>query len=275
MSLPDPSMPSGSSGASSSDFGLGLFRQEVLSSKENAWLGKMSLAVPVSFRVFSVSASMLLALIGALMYFGTYTVTETAHGLILPVTGVTEVSSVTNGTITAMRVTEGETVVRGAVLLSVRRNVDDAVTELTSPSGGTIFSVNRHVGQSVSTSEPVIAIAPNESLVVIAMVSPVVKAQVRTGTPVQMELAGLKKRARGRLGGRLKMISVAPLNTDTQNLASGLHYRAVIEIDSSASTTSMLKREQLLGQAAEIRIPVTKRRLYQWVLDPMQSLFDL
>lgn len=284
MSALDPSTPSSVGNEANSNFGRGLFRQEVLSSTENPWLGKISLAVPVSFRVYSIASSILLTLIGALLYFGTYTATETTQALILPASGVSSLASPMNGTVLAVNVIEGETVKRGAIVLTMREDSDGAVgandanaaiEEIAAPMDGSLYSLARTPGERVMMGEPLFVIAPDEPLVAIAAVSPAVKAQVRTGARVQLQLTGLKKLAKGRIGGRLAKTSVSPLGSaeDERGLASGLSYRATIEIDTPASTPA-LTRQQLLGQTAEVRIPVAKRRLYEWLLDPIRTLFD-
>lgn len=284
MSALDPSTPSSIGNEANSNFGRGLFRQEVLSSAENPWLGKISLAVPVSFRVYSIAASVLLTLIGALLYFGTYTATETTQALILPASGVSSLASPMNGTILAVNVIEGETVKRGAIVLTMREDSDGAVgandanaaiEEIAAPMDGSLYSLARTPGERVTMGEALFVIAPDEPLVAIAAVSPAVKAQVRTGARVHLQLTGLKKFVNGRIGGRLTKLSVAPLGSlqDERSLASGLSYRATIEIDTPASTPA-LTRQQLLGQTAEVRIPVARRRLYEWLLDPMRTLFD-
>lgn len=269
--------------------GRGLFRAEVLSPKANPWLGKLSLAVPVSFRVYSIAAGVLLALVGALLYFGSYTATETTQALILPRSGVSSLASPVGGTITEVHATEGQAVKRGAVVLSLRSEADDedgakgakgaeetdaTIEQITAPMDGTLYSMTRTPGERVSLGEALFVIAPDEPLVALAAVSPTVKAQVPTGTRVQLQLTGLKKLAKGKVGGRLEKISVGPLGSvsDERGLASGLNYRAAIEIDMSGATPA-LTRKQLLGQTAEVRIPIARRRLYEWLLDPMRILF--
>ncbi|MBX3713341.1 MAG: HlyD family efflux transporter periplasmic adaptor subunit [Lysobacter sp.] len=286
MSVPDPLTPAGGSNETNRGMGRGLFRQEVLMSKANPWLGKTSLAVPVSFRVYSIAASVLLALTGALLYFGSYTVTETTQALILPRSGVSSLASPVSGTIIEVHAAEGQTVKRGTVVLSMRSEAGDengakgadtrdgTIEQITAPMDGTLYSMTRTPGERVSLGEALFVIAPDEPLVAITAVSPTVKAQVRTGARVQLQLTGLKKLAKGKVVGRLEKISVGPLGSvsDERGLASGLNYRAVIEIDPSASTPA-LARQQLLGQTAEVRIPIARRRLYEWMLDPMRILF--
>lgn len=272
--------------------GSAKFRTEVLEKRSNQWLGKTTLALPLSFAVYSTSALSLAAVIVAFLIFGSYAQTETVSAVITPEGGPAKVFSTTSGTIAVEHVHEGDLVSQGAPLFSIRKLQESSPTSavasipdsrasnsntfeiIKAPVSGRVYALAKHTGDDVSSygTEPIATIAADNALEVVAKVTSAVQARVNTGTPVQVELDAFKGRPRGRLSARVTVVAAEP--TEDFDLMSGgmkRSYKVVLRIDSSALT---YPRHELLGKAVQVKFMLEKRKLYQWLLDPLQTLFD-
>ena len=106
--------------ANDSAMGRALFRQEVLRGRSNQWLGKSTLAVPVSFAVYSVSALGLIGLITAFLAFFSYSPTENVNAVIVPKSGISKVFGAQAGVVVTRYVREGQRISAGTPIVAVR-----------------------------------------------------------------------------------------------------------------------------------------------------------
>jgi membrane fusion protein len=109
-----------------------LFRPAAVAAQRNDGLGAIVLARPVSFAVLSAFAAAIAAALIALACFASYTAHVTLRGQLVPESGVVEVTSVQAGIVVEKRVSDGEHVEIGDVLLVVaseRRARGGAVLE--------------------------------------------------------------------------------------------------------------------------------------------------
>lgn len=98
---------------------MSLFRSESEEARAGAWLGRVLLARPLSFSVFTgLAAAMSLAL-GAYFVFGDYTRKARVQGALAPSEGVVRIVAQQAGRIEDLAIAEGEEVGRDAQLLSV------------------------------------------------------------------------------------------------------------------------------------------------------------
>lgn len=103
-----------------------LFRQEVVEAQRGEWLGSIIVAAPLSRWLLTTLA---LALAVALLLFlvlGHYTRRETVSGQLVPSAGLLNVTAPSAGTITRLRVHDGQAVKAGEVLLELSSDQDSA-----------------------------------------------------------------------------------------------------------------------------------------------------
>ncbi len=93
-----------------------LFRQEALDAQATQWLGAIRLAQPIGHRAAAAIGVLVVASIVAFAFFGSYTRRATVPGLLEPVGGTLRLTSPAAGTVTDLRVTEGQRVAPGDVL---------------------------------------------------------------------------------------------------------------------------------------------------------------
>ncbi|MEJ7687572.1 MAG: HlyD family efflux transporter periplasmic adaptor subunit [Variovorax sp.] len=93
-----------------------LFRREVLSARQDAWLGEIVVSRPLSFAALSIGFAVLaLGLIGYLIW-GEYTRKIRASGYLVPNAGVIKVPATQTGIVSRLLVQEGQSVLAGETL---------------------------------------------------------------------------------------------------------------------------------------------------------------
>ena len=93
-----------------------LFRDELTSSPNEDWLGKIKIASPISHRVWAASAIALFILIIVWLSFGTYTRRERASGRVVPIGGIVKLKARASGEVMDVRFSEGDFVRAGDVI---------------------------------------------------------------------------------------------------------------------------------------------------------------
>lgn len=104
-----------------------LFRSEVMAYKGQAAYGQITLAQPASLKLLTAVSVLLALSVAAYFSWGSYTRKVQVSGLLMPVQGLTKVASPQGGLVSALKVTEGQTVRRGDVLFEIsgQRNTDN------------------------------------------------------------------------------------------------------------------------------------------------------
>lgn len=97
----------------------GLFRQEVIDAQRGEWLGSIIVAAPMSRWLLTSLALALASTILLFLLFGHYTRRETVSGELVPSAGVLNVAAPSIGTVTQLRVHDGQQVKAGDVLLEL------------------------------------------------------------------------------------------------------------------------------------------------------------
>ena len=96
------------------------FREESMRRLESRSIGTTLIKTPPIFSLFTRAGMLLvLALVGYL-YFGTYTASEKATGVVLPLNGVVKIYDSNDGVVDHIHVDEGESVEKGQALASVK-----------------------------------------------------------------------------------------------------------------------------------------------------------
>jgi membrane fusion protein len=124
-----------------------LFRPESIVARQTAWLGEptISLAPPIKF--VSMSSCVLVAIMLAMVVFGSYARRENLHGVLLPASGLVQVSAPQNGVIRSISVVDDQKVHAGDVLYVID-------TDTTSSDGATqqkILDALRHQRELLAT----------------------------------------------------------------------------------------------------------------------------
>ena len=93
-----------------------LFRQEALDAQATQWLGTIRIAQPIGHFAAATMAIIVVALIAAFAFFGTYTKRATIPGLLEPAGGTLRLTAPANGMVISARVAEGQHVAVDDVL---------------------------------------------------------------------------------------------------------------------------------------------------------------
>ncbi|MGH3783205.1 MAG: biotin/lipoyl-binding protein, partial [Pseudonocardiaceae bacterium] len=96
--------------------GQPLFRPEVMDAKRAGWMGTILLIRPLSFTFLAVAAALFATSTLGFLYLGEYTKKARLPGYLVPVGGIPKIYASQPGTITVLRVHEGQKVSRGDVL---------------------------------------------------------------------------------------------------------------------------------------------------------------
>ncbi len=107
-----------------------LFRPESLRDQQMAWLGRHTLALGLPVTLSSFASFIVAAAAVALLTFGTYARRVELYGIVLPTSGLIQVSSPSSGWIEAIKVQDGEAVTNGTPLYMVN-------TDTTTSNGST------------------------------------------------------------------------------------------------------------------------------------------
>jgi membrane fusion protein len=107
-----------------------LFRPESLREQQVAWLGRHTLVLGLPASLSSFASFIMTAAAAALLTFGSYARRVEVHGVVLPTSGLIQVSSPSSGWVEAIKVQDGETVTNGTPLYVVN-------TDTTTSNGST------------------------------------------------------------------------------------------------------------------------------------------
>lgn len=103
-----------------------LFRPEVMAARQSQWLGTVLLAPSISHRLFALFATLMVAAILSLLFFGSFTRQERINGWLVPDQGLVRVIAPRPGVITRLHVRDGEKVAKGAALVTLSMEVQSA-----------------------------------------------------------------------------------------------------------------------------------------------------
>lgn len=106
--------------------GKSLFRQEVLEAQQRGLSGEIVIAAPLSRWLLGGLALALAVALLLFLFLGYYTRRESVNGQLVPSTGLLNVIAPTAGTITQLRVHDGQNVRAGDVLLELSSEQDSA-----------------------------------------------------------------------------------------------------------------------------------------------------
>lgn len=99
--------------------GYVLFRPEAVAAVSTQRLGVVLINQPWGYRVAGALAAVLITLIVAFGYFGTYTRKATVNGLLMPEQGMLRLTASSTGLLSDIKITEGQKVKAGEVLFAI------------------------------------------------------------------------------------------------------------------------------------------------------------
>lgn len=123
-----------------------LFRQEALDHKRDTWLGEILLVRPTAFGVLALLFVGVALSVLAYLVWGEYTKKARASGYLVPDQGLIKIYPQQSGAISAVRVTEGQSVRKGDVIAIVS-------TERTSVQGATQVEIAKQLALRQSSLE--------------------------------------------------------------------------------------------------------------------------
>jgi len=104
----------------------GLFRQEVVDARRSDWLGSIMVVTPLSRWLLTALSLALAASILLFLILGQYTRRESVAGQLIPSAGLLNVTAINAGTVSQMRVQDGQIVHAGDPLLEISSEQDSA-----------------------------------------------------------------------------------------------------------------------------------------------------
>jgi membrane fusion protein len=139
----------------------GLFRAQVRSHAESAWLGRILLIQPPSFSVLAAAALAIAAALAAFFIFGEYTRKARLEGLIAPEEGIVRVLAPQAGIVERVRIAEGDEVARDAPIVtlgdgresSTREDVASAVADRLREREAALARQRRSLAAAADTGE--------------------------------------------------------------------------------------------------------------------------
>lgn len=116
-----------------------LFRREALEARRTSWLGGISLAQPVRFRVMACAAAVAALAVGLFLVLATYTRRSTVPGRLVPTRGLATVLAPATGVVSSIDIPEGGAVHAGDTLAVV------SVPRATLAGGDTVAALERRL----------------------------------------------------------------------------------------------------------------------------------
>lgn len=255
------------------------FRREAMSRSTDQGVGQIILATPVSFTVYAWSAAGLTLSLSLVLGMCSHAVTEKASALIVPENGITSIRTDEAGILVDYLVTQGEKVVVGQPIARFQRLRRDeysaeeqpATFDLVSQMDGSFYKSEKQIGESAAVLEPIAMIARDGPLSVKLMVSEKARRALSVGTKLPVTIESYKPRREKIIDGTVVFTANAPTqSTNYATMETTTQYQIVVRLDGNHSPSS---RNELLGRSVKARIIVEKKKLYQWIIDPIGALF--
>lgn len=155
---------------------------------------------------------------------------------------------------------------------------------LKANATGRVASSNAEVGQFIQPNLPILSIVPEPSHLEAHLFVPSnAIGFVEVGQPVKLRLQAYPYQKFGQGQGKVKSISASTLNPQelvnlgefNQSLASNQNqavYLVKVELDQQTVTAYGMTKPLKVGMAFDADIMQEKRKLYEWVLEPLYSI---
>jgi hypothetical protein len=159
----------------------------------------------------------------------------------------------------------------GASPASTEPRPGQDVVTLTSPMDAIVYQLPMDAGNNYNPYAAVVKLAGDGDLVVSTLVSAEAHALLHPRDPVELRLQAFKGTPQARLQGHVASIAMTPTELFVRKeMKTEFKYKVTISVDPASKSG---RSDALLGEQLEIRLPVRKRRMYQWLFDPLKTLF--
>jgi len=147
---------------------------------------------------------------------------------------------------------------------------------VTAPSDGTATAVLADVGQMTSATQPLVSLLPTDTSLRAELFVPSRSIGfITTGQAVAMRYQAFPYQRFGSYTGRVAEISrtlILPGETIVPFALPEPAYRVIVELDGQAVRAYGRQYPLQSGMQLDANIELDRRRLYQWVLDPLYSV---
>lgn len=172
-------------------------------------------------------------------------------------------------------------------LIDVTRSLieSEARRELivTAPEDGLVTAITLNPGQFISTTQPVASIVPEGAEWQAQLFVPSHAAGfVRVGDRVNIRYQAFPYQKFGQYRARVASIArvalsaeelqIGPVPTTTSNASAGTFYRVIAALESQSVTAYGKQQSLQAGMNLQADILQERRRLFEWVLEPLLSL---
>lgn len=153
---------------------------------------------------------------------------------------------------------------------------------IRAPESGTATAVVANLGTAVEGSRPLVSIVPAGATLEAYLFAPSrAVGFVREGVPVRLRYQAYPYQKFGQASGRVESISRTALpageiftlgNPSSNNQNSEPYYRITVALDRQSITAYGRQQPLQAGMLLDADIMLERRRLYEWVLEPLFSL---
>jgi membrane fusion protein len=145
-------------------------------------------------------------------------------------------------------------------------------TVVTAPRSGTLTGVAAEVGQPVEPGAVLARIVPHEPTLVAELLAPSrAVGFVAVGAEVRLRYAAFPYQKFGHARGRITAVSAATVAADAARGGEPA-YRVTVALESQTMSAYGEPRRLLPGMSVEADVLGERRRLYEWVLEPLYAL---
>ena len=153
---------------------------------------------------------------------------------------------------------------------------------IRAPESGTATAVVANVGTAVEGSRPLVSIMPTGATLQAYLFAPSrAVGFVREGVPVRLRYQAYPYQKFGQASGRVESVSRTALpaseiftmgNPSSNNQNSEPYYRITVALERQSITAYGKQQPLQAGMLLDADIMLERRRLYEWVLEPLLSL---
>ncbi|KQT36442.1 HlyD family secretion protein [Methylophilus sp. Leaf414] len=153
---------------------------------------------------------------------------------------------------------------------------------IRAPESGTATAVVANLGTAVEGSRPLVSIVPAGATLEAYLFAPSrAVGFVREGVPVRLRYQAYPYQKFGQASGRVESVSRTALpageiftlgNPSSNNQNSEPYYRITVALDRQSITAYGRQQPLQAGMLLDADIMLERRRLYEWVLEPLFSL---
>jgi membrane fusion protein len=153
---------------------------------------------------------------------------------------------------------------------------------IRAPESGTATAVVANLGTTVEGSRPLVSIVPTGALLQAHLFAPSrAVGFVREGVPVRLRYQAYPYQKFGQASGRVQSVSRTAMpageiftmgNVSPNSQNSEPFYRITVTLDRQSMTAYGQQQPLQAGMLLDADIMLERRRLYEWVLEPLLSL---